>query len=144
VLEYQAAAPNFSTMVWSLSQLVVIIGIAFGWPHHALAHDVRSEPEDIGKLMSGLAIDNLRNEALARAIEARATQIRVDGVDELASVFENERDLAQAESKAPKGKKKTRAHRNMRRKAPTATEIDPETKRRLYELQLLDALRSAR
>jgi hypothetical protein len=134
VLEYQAAAPNFSTMVWPLSQLVVIIGIAFGWPHHALAHDVRS----------GLAIDNLRNEALARAIEARATQIRVDGVDELASVFENERDLAQAESKAPKGKKKTRAHRNMRRKAPTATEIDPETKRRLYELQLLDALRSAR
>jgi len=104
-------------------RLAAMLAIAWGWPHYALAHAVTT----------GWEVEE----------RARTAEIRAHRVEELAIVVEKGPDLAQAQAETAKCKTKAKARRKVRRQAPTETKIGEETKRRLYELQLLEALRSA-
>jgi hypothetical protein len=104
-----------------LLMLVLIMAIGWDWARHAHAYSVTAGLEDRGKPMYVLVVDNSAGE------EGMQAETRSDLV------------LAQAGTQ----KFKTKAPRKASSKAPTETEISAETRRRLYELRLLDALRSA-
>jgi hypothetical protein len=115
----------------ALFQLAVIMAIAWGWAWHAQAQSVTTGPQDRRNSMYVLVLNNSAGEQGVQATERSAR----------ATVVEKGSDLAQAQ--ADTAKVKTKAHRKARPKAPTETEIGAETRQRLYELQLLDVLRSA-
>jgi hypothetical protein len=117
-------------------RLGLIVAMAWGWSSHAQAQSVAAGPEECGKSPYVLVADDWSCEKRVLAAEMRALRF-----EERAIVAERA-DPAQA--RAETVEVKSRAARNRARgKAPTETGVSAETSRRLYELLLLDALRSA-
>ena len=117
-------------------RLGLILAIGWAWPSHTQAQSVVTGPEDSQKLPYVLVANNGACEERVQAVEIRARR-----VEERAIFAETRADSAEARAEIVKIK--ARAPRKARDKAPTETGVSAETSRRLFELQLLDALRSA-